>query len=159
MKMKSQIFVRRAEMKRLILTVLPLIAFLSVTTVAFSGGLKMQPGLWQIKTTTSMKGMPVAMPSRTMSMQECVTSDQINDPWKNMQKNKNCKYTDLKVKAQSATWKIECTGEQPMHGEGAIYLDISTSYHGYSNMAVQNPQMPITTHIEYIGHRIGDCSK
>ena len=105
-----------------------------------------------------MKGLPVPMPSKTMSMEECVTSDHINHPWKNMQKNKYCKYTDLKVSAHKATWKMECSGEQPMHGEGAIILDSSTSYHGYSDMNVQNPKMPMKTHVEYVGQRIGSCA-
>ncbi len=145
-------------MKILKWTVLPIIALLSLTSVAFGAGFKMDPGQWRVQTTTTMKGLPMAIPPKTMSMDECVTSEQIDHPWKNMQKNTYCRYTDLKVNDQSATWKITCNGEQAMQGEGAIFLDSPTSYHGYSDMTVQDDKMPMQTHVEYRGHRIGNCS-
>lgn len=144
-------------MKKLKWTVLPIVALLSLSLPALGAGLNMHPGLWRVETKTTIKGLPFPMSPKTFSMDECVTSEHIKNPWKNMQKNKNCHYTDLQVSGNSAKWKIKCGGEQPMLGEGAIIMDSPTRYHGYSDMKVQGGDMPMKTHAEYKGHRIGSC--
>lgn len=125
---------------------------------AWAGGLNVQPGLWQMTTKMTMKGTPFAMPPRTNTVKQCLSKDQAEHPWKNMQANrdKDCKFSDLKITGSSASWKMRCTnGTQ---GEGVYVFDGPASMHGHMDLNMKTPQGTIKMHAESSGHRIGSCA-
>lgn len=71
-------------------------------SIAFAGGFK--TGLWEIKTDTTIEGMPIKMPTQTM--QTCIKSDKYIPGEE--EKNPNCKMVYNKVEGNKTNWKIVC---------------------------------------------------
>lgn len=124
----------------------------------YAGGLNVQPGLWEMTTKMTMKGAPFAMPPQTKTVKQCLSKNQAEHPWKNMQahQSKDCKFTDLKITGSSASWKMRCTnGTQ---GEGVYIFDGPTRMHGRMDLNMKTPQGTMKMHAVSSGHRIGSCA-
>jgi len=83
---------------------------------AFAAG-GMQPGLWEVTTRMQMAGMP--MPPQTV--RHCYTRQDVEKGERTVPQadDKNCKIKDYKLKGNTATWSIVCTGKNAMTGTGA----------------------------------------
>lgn len=134
-----------------------LVLGVSITATAWASGLKLQPGLWQLTTKMTVSGMPFAMPPRTLTLKKCLTRDQIQHPWREYQKRKNCKQSGLKLTGNSASWQLACTGENAMQGEGSMRIDSPTKYHGQMTMTGRDGGQTMKTHVEFSAHRVGAC--
>ena len=134
-----------------------LVLGVSITATAWASRLKLQPGLWQLTTKMTVSGMPFAMPPRTLTLKKCLTHDQIQHPWREYQKRKNCKQSGLKLTGNSASWQLACTGENAMQVEGSMRIDSPTKYHGQMTMTGRVGGQTMKTHVEFSAHRVGAC--
>ena len=117
----------------------------------------MRAGLWEITMQMEMPNMPVKMPAQKVN--QCITPEQIQTPEKALpsgpSKNPNdCKVSDYKTTGNTVTWKIACTGQQPVTGSGEMHFNGDT-YEGVMNMEMQQGKMSM----KYSGKRLGDCTK
>jgi hypothetical protein len=128
-----------------------------ICTTAAAGGINMQPGLWEITTEVDMPGMPMKMPPQTI--RHCYTEQELAEAQNTVPQggNSDCKVTDYKLKGNTATWTIECTGQQAMRGTGTMTTH-PTSYTGSMKSVMQGPggTMEMTNH--WRAKRIGDCN-
>ncbi len=123
-------------------------------TYAFAG-MNMQEGLWEITSRMEMPGMNMQMPERKST--QCLTKKTMVP--KGQEKEEDCKITDQKIKGDTVTWTITCSGKHPMKAKG------KTTYHGDTftgtiSMTSSDPaegKMHMITHIS--GKRIGECPK
>lgn len=115
----------------------------------------MKAGKWEITTTTSMSGMPMAMtmPPRTVS--RCITPDDLKKGVSEavMQPDNSCKMSDIAHQGNKYTWNIRCTGEAAGTGHGEVEY-FGDHYTGQFEMSTARG-MKMTNHIQ--GRYIGAC--
>ena len=124
------------------------------STSAFAG-MNMREGLWEITTRMEIQGMPMQMPARKHT--QCLTKKKVVPKGQN--KEEDCKITDRKIRGNTVTWVIKCSGKDAMKAVG------KTTYHGdrlegtitVTSNDPEEGRMNMTTHIS--GRRIGKCLK
>ena len=117
----------------------------------------MRPGRWQNTVQMQMPNMPVQMPAQTTT--RCVTAEQLQrDPnsWiPSGPDGSSCKISDQKIVRNTVTWKVACTGQMAMTGDGELTF-MEDAYDGALKATV--PQMGEMT-IKLTGKRVGDCTQ
>lgn len=144
---------------------LPMIAAvlcLSATPLAtYASGPEIEPGLWETTAKTEMVGMPFTPPVQTH--RSCLTTEQVQRPWRQLQanKNKDCKFTHVKVRERSASWEMECDNAGGhMTGTGTTTFIDSKHMHGVVHMVMHVNGKDMTMNIETHGQWISaDCPK
>jgi hypothetical protein len=108
------------------------------------------PGdLWENTTQMEMSGMGMAMPARTQ--QSCLAKSSNEPPVS--APDKNCEMYDVNSSGGTTRWKMRCTGQQAMTGEGEITYQGRDSYDGRMTMSMDGQSM----NMKMSGKRIGDC--
>lgn len=133
-----------------------LFLLLSLSPVpAFAAG-GMQPGLWEVTTRMQMTGMPMQMPAQTV--RHCYTKQDIEKGDRTVPQadDKNCKITDYKLRGNTATWSIVCTGQGAMSGTGTMTTS-ATSFTGKSKYKMRDNGGTMDMVSNISGKRIGDC--
>ena len=113
----------------------------------------MQPGLWEITTTTEMAGMKIP----TGSISQCITKADAADDQKMLPKDDKCEVYDMQIQGNRTSWKMRCRGPEAMSGSGSVTFS-NTSYAGTVQMSMKGDsgnQMNIVQ--QYSGRRVGDC--
>jgi hypothetical protein len=87
------------------------LGLLAVPFAAAQGG---PDELWNMTTRMEMAGMP----GQSFSSQVCMKKGQ-TQPDK-MSQDKNCKATEMRTVGNKTTWKVVCSGREPMTGEGEV---------------------------------------
>ena len=137
----------RAPVGLLLLVLLPAPAFAA-------GG--MQPGLWEVTTRMEMTGMPMQMPAQTV--RHCYTRQDVEKGERTVPQSddKNCKIKDYKLRGNTASWSIVCTGQHAMSGTGTMTTS-ATSFSGKSTFKMRGNGDNIDAVSHMTGKRIGDC--
>ena len=135
----------------LIVTALGLV---SASAVLADGGLR--EGKWEVTTQMQMPGVPMQLPATTRT--QCVTKAQQDDPASTLPSGSpdpqaKCKASDYHRDGNKVTWKVTCTGSQPMTGQGSIVVD-GDRYDGTMVMTMDQGSMTM----KYAGKRVGDCA-
>lgn len=126
-----------------------LLAALCLSGVAQAAG---NDELWAVTTKMEMEGMPFAMPGQTSNV--CIEKGKQNDPNRAVpaDKDRNCTMSDVKVSGNRSSWKMKCTGKDPMTGSGEMTSG-NGSYTGKMQMHSADGDMTMN----YAGKRIGSC--
>lgn len=135
---------------------------LGIGSLVFASNLhKLKPGMWKYEVTTSVKGMPIAMPARRSTYKKCLTQKDTKNIWKSSSESKGetCSYTNIKATSNHVSWTMECTGNANMKGQGQLTLESSTAYHGIMDMMMKADGHTMNTQLKFSGHRIGHCGK
>jgi hypothetical protein len=116
----------------------------------------MRPGRWEVTMQMQMPNMPMQMPP--VKSEQCVTQAQIDGPAKGLPSGSptnpnDCKVSDYKTLANTITWKVACSGAQPMSGTGEMRFANDT-YEGTMTMTMEQQQMTM----KMSGKRLGDCT-
>lgn len=140
-----------------------LIVALSVAASAQQG--IRRDGNWEVTIQMDMPGMPAGMSMPPMKTTQCITPQEAADPEKLVPQqpqrgggNSSCSVTDYKTDGNKATWKMSCTGPQPMTGTGEVVYGVDT-YTGTMAMNVDRAGQPMAMTMKYSGKRLGDCTK
>jgi len=106
--------------------------------------------LWEVKTTMTMEGMRMPGPPRKV----CVKRDQAD---RLAPMDKDCKTSDVKTVGNRTTYRVVCTGKEPMTGTGEITRDKS-SYRGVLKLTSTAGGESTTMTNEYSGRLVGKCT-
>jgi Protein of unknown function (DUF3617) len=104
--------------------------------------------LWQMNTTMEMEGMQLP----AMSQQVCMKKGQTSAEGLGQQ-DRNCKVTDQRRSGNKFTWKMVCTGDEPMTGTGEMTRNRDT-LEGRMLMKGKDGEMKIV----YSGRLSGTCN-
>lgn len=129
-------------------------AILAFSTLPASAAAHPQkPGKWQTKIEMEMPGMPMKLPP--MTLETCVTEDDLKDPQKAVPNDPKSKCTigDYKVDGDTVSWTVDCP-QQQTKGNGQITFTDS-SYSGWMKMTVGEQEMKT----KYSGKWLGECTK
>ena len=139
----------RALVGLLLLILLPVPVFAA-------GG--MQPGLWEVTTRMEMTGMPIQMPAQTV--RHCYTREDVEKGERTVPRSddKDCKIKDYKLRGNTASWSIVCTGQNAMSGTGTMTVN-PTSFSGKSTFKMRGNGDAIDAVSHMSGKRIGDCKR
>jgi len=103
--------------------------------------------LWEITAKMTMDGM--SMPA-TLARVCQKKSDNIPPA------EKDCKISDVRTSGNRTTWRVECTGTDPMSGVGEITKGNGT-YRGTVKMKAKAADDDSTAVMEYSGKLVGNC--
>lgn len=114
----------------------------------------MRPGLWE---TTIQSNMGGAKPFATRA---CVTAKQLEDPKGAVPKmddaNMKCEQLDYKVSGSTVSWKLRCSGEMTMEGNGQMTAG-ADSYTGQMDMTMKMQGQTMSMNQTMSGRRLSDC--
>jgi hypothetical protein len=144
----------------------PLAALLLSAALPALAAPAMQPGLWEIATTTRMEGLPgipagATPPAQEMKNTQCYKAEQTTDASKMMvppaDTSRSCKSVDPKIDGNTVSWKMECGGDAPSISEGKNTF-AGDSYTGEMKVTQLGGQAKgMTINMTFAGHRLGDC--
>ena len=141
-------------------TVAVIAAVVGLSAAGLAQPMPRQDGRWKIQMQMQMPNLPVQMPPITM--EQCVTPEDVKDPMRTVPQadrpggpnGANCKMVDYQTVGNKVTWKMECTGQNPMTGTGEmVYTD--NTYAGTMTMLMQGQTMTMKMN----GVRLGDCTQ
>ncbi len=133
-------------MRRIVIAVL---CTLVLPAASFAADM-MRDGYWQLTTTMDMPGMPMKMPPTVIK--HCYTKEDVKDPKKTVNTDKNCTVTDLKQSGNKVTWKMKCTGKNAGDFSGETVFK-GDSYDSTMKMQTQGSSM----NMQVKGKRLGNC--
>jgi hypothetical protein len=142
-------------MKKAIAILLSILFSSACATMALA---EMKEGLWEIKTTMEMKGMPIKMPATTS--RSCISkNDMVPKPSAQRGQQQECKIKEQKITGDTVTYAMECTGKDGMAAEisGEITYK-EDSMEGTYTMKVQSPS-PMEMSSKMTGKYVGPCTK
>lgn len=121
-------------------------AFLTTAAVADE-----RPGnLWNTTSQMSMEGVPMP-PMPPQSMQLCTPKEWNQPP--PPPPGQTCEMTDVQQSGNKITWKVSCTGEMDMSGEGEITFTTPDSYTGTIKFLAEG----MTMNVALSGEKVGEC--
>ena len=126
------------------------LVLLCASGTAYSAGVDMKEGEWEISTETTMEGMP--MPPMAGRSTSCLTRE---DPVPKSDKDKDCKMAKLKVVGNTVSWRMEC---KKAEGEGEITYR-GSAYKGNFRMKMVEAGRMMTMNTKLAGKYLGPCPK
>lgn len=103
--------------------------------------------LWEMTTRADMPGMP--MPAVTETV--CLAKGAGYKPGK-VPHQRNCEVTDLKVSGSKTSWKVHCSGRDPLQGSGEVTRTANTMK---GTVKLSSREIQMTQDIS--GKRVGNC--
>jgi hypothetical protein len=140
------------------------VATASLSCAAMAAGLedlrgKMKEGLYEYKMTMDIPGMPAGMQKQPHTFQHCVTQKDLDEGKIGKGRGdmeKNCEVKDFKMSGNTATYTMECKGENAMRadnkitfGDGKFDMDMKMQ------MTQKGQVMNMSQHME--GRFLGAC--
>jgi hypothetical protein len=107
--------------------------------------------LWEISSKMEMPGMPMAMPAQVNRV--CVGKNRKDEDL--VPKQSNCRVVDSKRVGSKFTYKMECTGNEPMTMVGEMTFG-TNAYDGQMRMTMTKTND--TMNMAVSGKRVGDCT-
>ena len=126
-----------------------------ISVIAFTFGMvwaapEMNPGKWEITTTTVMAGMPPQSVTHT----QCITTEDMVPV--SSDANQECQVTDIQYSGNTVSWKIACGGQGGgMEGTGKVTYS-GDSMNGEMNMVITGGAN-MTVKNTMAGKRLGKC--
>ena len=112
-------------------------------------GPQMNPGKWEITTTTEMAGMP----PQSITHTQCMTNEDSVPMSKDA--NQECQVTDVTTNGNTVSWKISCGGQGGgMTGNGSVTYN-GDSMNGTMTMTMTSYGTNVKN--TFSGRRIGPC--
>ena len=113
------------------------------------------PGeLWEITSKMEMDGMPMSMPAQTQ--QACLPKDKKPDSMVPKNESSDCKMTEQKQVGNKMSFKMVCSGKDPMTGSGEI-TSSGNSYSGKMQISGKMEGESIDMKQSFSGKKLGTC--
>ena len=128
-----------------------------VTPAAAFAASPMQPGLWELRVTTTVgrQTQPVATAT------QCLSQADIDHPTKTLPRpDADCTLSNIESRDNRTTYDLSCKRDEFVNRGRMELVTGSTNYDGLANMKVSasgSKDTPMTVIVN--AKRIGDCSK
>jgi hypothetical protein len=110
--------------------------------------------LWEMTSKVEMPGMPMAMPPQTVK----VCTPKGKQAQSVVPHEGNCKVQDLKQTGNKTTFKIVCTGPDPMTGSGEIVTLGPDAYKGITRISTNAGGQRVNMTNSFSARRVGSCT-
>ena len=132
-------------------------AALALCTFSASAALPIQPGLWELRVTTTVARQ--AAPAETS--RECLSQQDIDHPTRTLPKPAaDCSISNIETNGNRVTYDLSCKQDQVVSRGRTELVMGSASYDGMADMKLSAPgrvETPMTSMLN--ARRIGDCQK
>jgi len=135
--------------------------FIAILAVPALAALAAAPALaqdkgdqYEVTAKMEMKGMPMAMPPQTTKV--CIAKNARDESFVPMKGNE-CKVTNSKKTGNTLSYRFECTGKDPMVGEGEVTY-ATDSYSGKMHLMGSSGGQPLDMTQTYSGKKVGECA-
>jgi hypothetical protein len=132
-------------------------AALALCPSAASAALPMQPGMWELRVTTTVAKQ--AAPAE--STRECLSQQDIDHPTRTLPKPAaDCSISNLATTGNRVAYDLSCKKNDVVSSGRTELVVGSTSYDGIANLKLNAPgkvETPMTAMLN--AKRIGDCQK
>lgn len=120
---------------------------------------ELQPGEYEVKSTTQMKGMPMAMPAQSMTMKHCITAEDLaHGPEKVFRDSQGqCRLSNFSMGGGKVSYNLSCATDGGQMTGSASGSYTATSYQLTSDMKIAAQGMEITSVTNMSARRIGAC--
>ena len=138
-------------MKKLSFLLAPI--FTAITAVALADALPINPGLWEIESTSTN---PMTGQQETETETECIVESEY-DPATMMEDQEGCQMNDSNLDGDTLTFSMSCEiqgGQMTMNG---VYESDGDSAQGTTTMQMSFGQQNMTSEGTWTANRIGDC--
>ncbi|HEX6138346.1 MAG TPA: DUF3617 family protein [Casimicrobiaceae bacterium] len=108
--------------------------------------------LWEVTTKMEMPGMPMAMPAQVNRV--CVAKERKDEDL--IPRRDNCRVLESKRVGSRLTYKMACTGAEPMDIAGEMTLG-GNGYEGRMRMTSTSGGQSMEMAQTFAGRRVGDC--
>lgn len=112
---------------------------------------------WEVAVKMEMPGMPAEMagmmPAQTSKI--CMIKGQEKEPVKSKDRDKDCTISDMKQSGNTTTFKMKCTGKEPMTGDAEL-THTPNSFNQKMKMQSRQGQMMMVSNGKRIG---GACEQ
>lgn len=139
------------------------IAAVTAATLAFAALAQAQPKtfiagsgpdeLWDVTTKMEIVGMPMAMPAQTH--QVCLKKDRRAED--TIPQQDDCRATDVRTSGNKVSYKMVCTGKNPMTGEGEITSG-PNAYEGKLRARSTKKGEEMEFQQSFTGRKVGACT-
>jgi len=128
-------------------------AIVTFATQAIAGGMKVEPGKWEFRSTSVT---PMATSPQLEVTTECIKDEEIS-PQNFMEDAQGCTLTDSEATDSTMKWKMSCPGPGgEMTGEGEVQ-STGGAIRGSMKMAMAINGQSMDFKMEWEGKRIGPC--
>ena len=132
-------------------------AALALAPAAAFAALPMQPGLWELRVTTTIAKQ--AAPAETS--RECLSQQDIDHPTRTLPKPAaECSISNIETNGNRVAYDLSCKKDDVASRGRAELVVGSTSYDGMADLklaAPGNAETPMTAMLN--ARRVGDCAK
>lgn len=142
-------------MKKLVL--LSLISTTLFAASAMAQGIPVNPGKWEMSTTTTVSMPGMSMPPQKEATTECVEEDMLTPEHFNDDPENPCNISDVEIKGDTAKWTVACPTEM---GDMGGHWEITSSgdtLAGSGSMSAEYNGQQMGFEVSWEGKRIGDC--
>jgi hypothetical protein len=133
---------------------LALATLLALPLAAVAAEPNIQPGEWEMTTTTTFPGTP--MPAQRQSSRQCLTPEDLSGLFE--VDVEECEMTEMDMRSDGMTYVMTCAQEEgfamTMHAEMRFLGDRSE---GSMTAEMNTPMGPMQMEMLLEGTRIGDC--
>ena len=135
------------------------VAFAAGPFDAFKG--KMKEGLYEVRMEMEIPGMPQGMGKQQMTMQNCVTAQDIESGRVGKgreQMQERCEIKNFKMSGNTASYTTVCKGEHAMTADTTITF-AGNDYKMDMKMAMNQGGQVMNMHQKMDGRYLGPCKK
>lgn len=125
---------------------------LCVGATAYTAGVDMKEGEWEITSETSMTMGAMSMPPSVSKSTYCLTRE---DPVPKSEQDKECRIVKQKVSGNKVSWRMVC---KKAEGEGEISYH-GTTYNGSFKMKMVEDGQAMTMNMKLAGKYLRPCPK
>lgn len=155
------------QKSRAVFPVLACLVSLAAVSAA-AADMRLKPGLWEMTMQNAQDGAAQQMPKLTpqqqaqmekmgikmqsggtsMTIKTCLTKEQVerNEPPKPRDDaRQKCEQTEFRRSGNTVHWKMVCTGERPMTGNGSMTMQSPEAYSSTMNVTSKDAQRGTVT--------------
>jgi hypothetical protein len=126
---------------------------------AFKG--KMKPGLYEVRMEMEMPGMPQGMGKQQMTMQNCVTAEDLEGGKlgrSEQQKMEQCEVKNFKMSGNTASYTTVCKGDMQMTADTTVTF-AGDGYRMDMKMSMNQGGQVMKMNQKMDGRYLGACKK
>jgi len=131
------------------------LAAVLISGTGHAEGVPIQPGMWEMTSTMTMTMMKEP---QTNTAKQCIEEDELNPENFNVDPDNPCKFSDIKIDGNTASWSINCPTQGGMTMDGTWqFTSHGDSITGSGSMSTEMSGQTFGFDMAWSGKRIGDC--
>ncbi len=129
------------------------LAVAAACAMSFGAAAQNTGELWEVTSKMEIADLPMAMPSQTN--RRCLAKNRKDED--TVPRRENCQVSDARRAGNKLTFRMDCTGNEPMSGTGEITYG-NNAYDGRIRLNAKMDGQPMAMTQVFSGRRVGDCA-